>query len=279
MRELMSAPAHIGHGSSVTYRSQRCSRQPPSFLHAFSMASISAWCSAFFFVSRRLRPRPTILPSQTTTAPTGTSPSSAAFCASLSAAFIYFSCSVINSSDFPEQTRFRLLKFFPRNKAAVAQSGEDIKLLDRRRCAVAQRHLVKFLFRNERAKRRKAVRRKPQVHAPVFPLHPKLHIAFIVLHLLGADRFGLHRRLDGASMRIERKRMFPACPSMPPSGQRSRRRRIRAFPCACRRTDGKTGLPAPAVRRCTGCPCPCKGFCRAGKAQRIAFAPDLQLAL
>ena len=96
--------------------------------------------------------------SQTTTAPTGTSPSSAAFCASLSAAFMYFSCSVINSSDFPEQTRFRLLKFFPRNKAAVAQSGEDIKLLDRRRRAVGQRHLIKLEVRNERVKRRKAVR-------------------------------------------------------------------------------------------------------------------------
>ena len=62
---------------------------------------------------------------------------------------------------------------------------------------------------------------------------------------------------------------------MPPSGQRSRRRRIRAFPCACRRTDGKTGLPAPAVRRCTGCPCPCKGFCRAGKstAYRLRARP------
>lgn len=50
-----------------------------------------------------------------------TSPSSAALCASFSAAFMYFSCSVISSSNFPEQADFRLLKFLTRDKAAFAQ--------------------------------------------------------------------------------------------------------------------------------------------------------------
>ena len=52
-------------------------------------------CCTPYLGGRRFRPRPTIFPSQTTTAPTGTSPSSAALCASFSAAFMYFSCSVI----------------------------------------------------------------------------------------------------------------------------------------------------------------------------------------
>ena len=42
----MIAPAHIGQGSSVTYRSQRWSRQPPSLRQALWIASISAWQSA-----------------------------------------------------------------------------------------------------------------------------------------------------------------------------------------------------------------------------------------
>ena len=36
------APAHIGQGSSVTYMSHCHKRHPPSFLHAESIASISA---------------------------------------------------------------------------------------------------------------------------------------------------------------------------------------------------------------------------------------------
>ena len=45
------APAHIGHGSLVTKRSQSVSRQSPTALSACVMASISAWAVASFSVS------------------------------------------------------------------------------------------------------------------------------------------------------------------------------------------------------------------------------------
>ena len=81
---MIIAPQHIGHGSRVTYIEQSGSLQPPSLLHAASIAIISAWARAFFEFSRRFRPSPIISPVLffTTTAPTGTSPSSKASFAS-----------------------------------------------------------------------------------------------------------------------------------------------------------------------------------------------------
>ena len=43
---------------------------------------------------------------------------------------MYFSCSVINSSDFPEQTRFRLLKFFICQVPFFVQSSQPLQLVD-----------------------------------------------------------------------------------------------------------------------------------------------------
>ena len=85
MRLLRMAPAHMGQGSSVTNSSHSHSRQPPSFLQAASMASSSAWCRAFFSVSRVLWAADTTSPLRATTAPTGTSPRAAALRASSSA--------------------------------------------------------------------------------------------------------------------------------------------------------------------------------------------------
>ena len=68
------ALAHIGHGSSVTYKSQSSNRQDFNFLHAFWIAKISAWCVAIWLFSRLLYALAIILLFLTTTAPTGTSP-------------------------------------------------------------------------------------------------------------------------------------------------------------------------------------------------------------
>src|SRR5579859_1569075 len=84
-RPAMSAPAHIGHGSSVTYRVVSPSRQVPRTVAARCKARISAWAVGSFRASRSLRPRPTMRPPATTTAPTGTSPALPAATASSSA--------------------------------------------------------------------------------------------------------------------------------------------------------------------------------------------------
>jgi len=55
-RALMRAPAHMGQGSSVTYKSQSDSRQRPKTSQALFRASISACIRAFCLSSRRLRP-------------------------------------------------------------------------------------------------------------------------------------------------------------------------------------------------------------------------------
>ena len=89
IRDMMMAPAHIGHGSSVTYREQPLSRQSPLVLQASLIASSSACAVAWFFFSRLLRPRPiTAPPASTTTQPTGASPSSPASRASARASCI-----------------------------------------------------------------------------------------------------------------------------------------------------------------------------------------------
>src|SRR5699024_7258139 len=72
MRLLRMAPAHMGQGSRVTNSSHSHSRQPPSAWQARSMASSSAWWTAFFSVSRVLWAAATISPRRATTAPTGT---------------------------------------------------------------------------------------------------------------------------------------------------------------------------------------------------------------
>ena len=68
------APAHIWHGSRVTYNVQPSSRQSPSFFDACSMASISACASVVFFRFLLLKPLAIILSSWTMTQPIGTSP-------------------------------------------------------------------------------------------------------------------------------------------------------------------------------------------------------------
>ena len=57
IRALIIAPAHIGQGSNVTYSVHCHRRQPPNARQAPSIASNSAWQSAFFPTSRRFRPR------------------------------------------------------------------------------------------------------------------------------------------------------------------------------------------------------------------------------
>ena len=80
--------------TSVTYRSHPSSRQSPMRRQAASMASTSAWAKALCLVWRRLWPRPSTSPRQTTTAPTGISPNRSASLASSKAKLIYRSCMV-----------------------------------------------------------------------------------------------------------------------------------------------------------------------------------------
>src|SRR6185312_1807289 len=79
------APAHIAHGSSVTYSVQPSSLQLPSTRDASRIAIISACAVASLSRCVLLAPRPTISSPRTTTAPTGTSPAAAASRASSSA--------------------------------------------------------------------------------------------------------------------------------------------------------------------------------------------------
>ena len=88
------APAHMGQGSRVTYKSQSSSRQEPRAALAWAMASSSAWEATDCFSSRRLRPRPMTAPSLTMTQPTGTSPAAAASRARARAWAINCSCTV-----------------------------------------------------------------------------------------------------------------------------------------------------------------------------------------
>ncbi len=54
IRDCTMAPAHIWHGSKVTYITQSSSLQSPVFFDAFLMAVSSAWESVFLSVLRRL---------------------------------------------------------------------------------------------------------------------------------------------------------------------------------------------------------------------------------
>ena len=85
MRACTMAPAHIGHGSSVTYSVQPSSRQLPSAAAACVMAIISAWAVGSRSASRSLRAAASTRPSRTMTAPTGASSAAAAASASASA--------------------------------------------------------------------------------------------------------------------------------------------------------------------------------------------------
>ena len=85
MRACTMAPAHMGHGSMVTYSTVLSSRQLPMCRAASSMAIISACASGLARSSRSLWPAAITSPSSTTTAPTGTSPWATARSASRSA--------------------------------------------------------------------------------------------------------------------------------------------------------------------------------------------------
>src|SRR6267142_2629186 len=84
----MIAPAHIAHGSSVTYSVQSVSRHDCIASDAAPIATISACAVASRSDSTWLRPRPITTPPWTMTQPIGTSSASAAACASRSAARI-----------------------------------------------------------------------------------------------------------------------------------------------------------------------------------------------
>src|SRR6185312_10559189 len=71
----------MAHGSIVANSSQPSRRWLPRAAPASRRATISAWAVGSESARLRLPPRPTILPSHTTTAPTGTSPASSARCA------------------------------------------------------------------------------------------------------------------------------------------------------------------------------------------------------
>src|SRR3954453_11621536 len=81
------APAHIAHGSSVTYSTASAgSRQPPPARAAASrMARTSAWAVGSPLSSRSFGAAATTSPSETTTHPIGTSSCSRARSASLNA--------------------------------------------------------------------------------------------------------------------------------------------------------------------------------------------------
>ena len=84
-RAFTIRPAHMGHGSSVTYTVQSERRHRPSSCAAATRAENSACADGSPSSSRRLHARAITRPARTTTAPTGTSPSDAARLASDSA--------------------------------------------------------------------------------------------------------------------------------------------------------------------------------------------------
>ena len=75
MRLCTIAPAHIWHGSNVTYIVQSSNRQSPVFLLAFLIAVNSACANVFPSVFLLLYPLAIIVPSCTITHPIGTSSS------------------------------------------------------------------------------------------------------------------------------------------------------------------------------------------------------------
>ena len=85
IREFTSAPAHITHGSSVTYSVQSTRRQCPTAAAASRSASTSACAVGSPVSSRSLCRRAITTPSRTTTAPIGTSSCASAARASSSA--------------------------------------------------------------------------------------------------------------------------------------------------------------------------------------------------
>lgn len=74
IRAFKIAPAHIGHGSRVTKRVHSSNLHECNFLHAFSIAKISAWCVAIWCFSRLFIAVAITLSFFTITAPIGTSP-------------------------------------------------------------------------------------------------------------------------------------------------------------------------------------------------------------
>ena len=89
------APAHIGQGSTVTYKVQSVKYFPPMASVAAVTATISAWAVVSCSRSVMLCPRPMTRPRQTMTAPMGISPAARAAPASRKASRMYFSsCSI-----------------------------------------------------------------------------------------------------------------------------------------------------------------------------------------
>src|ERR1700730_2230000 len=89
------APAHMGHGSSVTTRVTPSNRHPPSRRAARRSTSISACAVASPLRSMRLDAAASTVPSRIASAPTGTSPRAPAARASCSAARIRRSSSTV----------------------------------------------------------------------------------------------------------------------------------------------------------------------------------------
>src|SRR5580658_304266 len=85
MRAFSIAPTHITHGSSVTKIATPSSRYDLSSAAAARSATISACAVGSLSAIGQLWPAPTIRPSSTAIAPTGTSPAAAARRASSSA--------------------------------------------------------------------------------------------------------------------------------------------------------------------------------------------------
>ena len=101
------AAAHIGQGSTVTYKVASFKYLPPRASVAAVMAIISAWAVGSWRVSVRLCPFPMMRPLHTTTAPMGTSPSAAAARASFKASCMYFSSvSILLESVFRRNSQF-----------------------------------------------------------------------------------------------------------------------------------------------------------------------------
>ena len=106
MRADIIAPAHIGHGSSVTYSVQPVRRQRESFRPASRIARISACAVASRSASHILCARTTTPPSSSMrTAPTGTSPDSIARRASSKAIAIYSRSLFMKQISYPFQNR------------------------------------------------------------------------------------------------------------------------------------------------------------------------------
>jgi hypothetical protein len=93
------APAHIAHGSSVTYSVAPASRESPAAAIAARIARSSAWAVASPSATIPFRALASATPARTTMAPTGTSPAALAARASSRAARIHCSSCTVRMLD------------------------------------------------------------------------------------------------------------------------------------------------------------------------------------